>query len=88
MAHYRCRLVRGARSGSGDTMTGKGAVVVQMLDVAQDTIRHLRGELDDVTGQRDAFEHELALCEQDLRHALTRISELCEQLEALKAGLV
>ena len=53
-----------------------------------DELKETRAELRDVTGQRDAFEHELALCEQDLRHALTRISELCEQLEALKAGLV
>lgn len=63
------------------TPIGKGAVVIQMLDV-------LREERDFARTERDAYAHELACCEQDLRHALMRISELCEQLETLKAGLI
>ena len=60
---------------------GALANVVGMVDV-------LREERDFARTERDAYANELALTEQDLRHALIRISELCEQLEALKAGLV
>lgn len=50
---------------------------VQMVLWQRERIAQLENE-------RDAYANELALCEQDLRHALTRISELCEQLAALQ----
>lgn len=50
--------------------------VINLVDVLREDLYHARQE-------RDAYANELALCEQDLRHALTRISELNEQVQRL-----
>lgn len=65
-------------------MTRQDAVVTDMVASMRDHLSMLRAEVDGLRNERDAYANELALCEQDLRHALTRISELCEQLEALR----
>lgn len=51
-----------------------------------DLVAVLRQDLEFARSERDAYANELACCEQDLRHALVRISELCEQLEAIHAN--
>lgn len=60
------------------------ANVFDMVASMRDNLSMLRAEVDGLRNERDAYANELAATEQDLRHALTRIAELCEQLEDIK----
>lgn len=67
---------------------GQGkARVYDLVAVMRDDITMLRAEIDGLRSERDAYANELAATEQDLRHALTRISELCETIETLRGVL-